>query len=521
MANTMFPLQVSPTVPEPLRRLSDLAQNFWFSWYPETGQVFRKLDTVLWRKVDGNPKLFLRCVDQGILERAAGDPEFLAGYGAVLADFDRYLQKTDAAKLDELDLDGPRGVFLRRVRLARELPDLFRAAWACSRATTARPRATCACRSSPWDCSIARATSTRRIDRNGQQIPEYPPIDPRSHAAHDRDDEGAGRRFERLRVSCPFPGREVALRVWKAAVGRVAVLLARYRRRRECARGPQGHARAVRRRPRPADAAGSRARRRRRARVARARPEPHGVAHQRGSRCVLRDRAPARVHDAGRAVRRGARSHGREHGVHDAHARERGPRRVPARARRAAVRELSRRARDLDRGAARSRPLRRAARRVQHDAARAARRGRRERREQDPRPGVVEALRGELARRAPGREPRRLRDERRARADVLTRRVDGAARQASLGRLARSNHGPYGHDQDPRNPGRPVLEYQPEGQEPDAAGRARAARAPAQAQRLERGAHPSALAARGSRGSRTCSRSASREGSRPTSARLC
>ena len=62
MANTMFPLQVSPTIPPQLRRLVDLAQNFWFSWYPETGQLFRKLDTVLWRKVDGNPKLFLRDV---------------------------------------------------------------------------------------------------------------------------------------------------------------------------------------------------------------------------------------------------------------------------------------------------------------------------------------------------------------------------------------------------------------------------------------------------------------------------
>src|SRR5688572_29082217 len=102
MANTMFPLQVSPTIPPQLRRLADLAQNFWFSWYPETGQLFRKLDTVLWRKVDGNPKLFLRCVDQGILERAAADPVYLEGYEAVLKAFDRYLSKADAPKIEDL-----------------------------------------------------------------------------------------------------------------------------------------------------------------------------------------------------------------------------------------------------------------------------------------------------------------------------------------------------------------------------------------------------------------------------------
>src|SRR5262245_45104222 len=102
MANTMYPLQVSPTIPEPIRGLADLAQNFWFSWYPETGQLFRKLDTVLWRKVDANPKLFLRCVDQGILERAAEDKTFLEAYRRVVADFDRYIRKVDAHRPAEL-----------------------------------------------------------------------------------------------------------------------------------------------------------------------------------------------------------------------------------------------------------------------------------------------------------------------------------------------------------------------------------------------------------------------------------
>src|SRR4030095_16297606 len=102
MTSSFFPLQVSPTIPSPLRRLADLAQNFWFSWYPETGQLFRKLDGGLWRKVEANPKLFLRCVDQGILERAADDKTFLATYATVLADFDGYLRKTGAPKPDEL-----------------------------------------------------------------------------------------------------------------------------------------------------------------------------------------------------------------------------------------------------------------------------------------------------------------------------------------------------------------------------------------------------------------------------------
>ena len=100
MPNSSFPLQVSPTIPQPLKRLADLAENFWFSWYPESGQLFRKLDSVLWRKVEGNPKLFLRCVDQGILERAADNAEYLEGYAEVLHAFDDYLRPSSAALLD-------------------------------------------------------------------------------------------------------------------------------------------------------------------------------------------------------------------------------------------------------------------------------------------------------------------------------------------------------------------------------------------------------------------------------------
>jgi starch phosphorylase len=61
----------------------------------------------------------------------------------------------------------------------------------------------------------------QRIDRSGQQQPEYPPIDPRGAplvlAANPDGSE--------VRVDCPALDRTVAVRVWKAAVGRVTVLL--------------------------------------------------------------------------------------------------------------------------------------------------------------------------------------------------------------------------------------------------------------------------------------------------------
>ena len=44
MSNSVFALQVSPSIPAAINRLDDLAKNFWFSWNPALGQLFRKLD---------------------------------------------------------------------------------------------------------------------------------------------------------------------------------------------------------------------------------------------------------------------------------------------------------------------------------------------------------------------------------------------------------------------------------------------------------------------------------------------
>jgi starch phosphorylase len=220
MANTMFPLQVSPTIPEPLRRLGDLAQNFWFSWYPATGQVFRKLDMVLWRKVEGNPKLFLRCVDQGILERAADDETFLTAYRALLVDFDRYLRTTGVPKVDELTSTDLVAYFCAEFGLHESFP-IYSGGLGVLAGDHCKAASDLCLPFVAVGLLYRQGYFNQRIDRNGQQVPEYPPIDPRSTPLTIMLTPGG----QELRVTCPFPGRQVTLRVWKAAVGRVSVLL--------------------------------------------------------------------------------------------------------------------------------------------------------------------------------------------------------------------------------------------------------------------------------------------------------
>ena len=215
-----FPLQVSPTIPEGLRRLADLAENFWFSWYPETGQLFRKLDAVLWRKVEGNPKLFLRCVDQGRLDRAAADHAYLTEYERVIAAFDGYLRAPGAAKLADLARDDLVAYFCAEFGLHESFP-IYSGGLGVLAGDHCKTASDLKLPFVAVGLLYRQGYFNQRIDRNGQQIPEYAPIDPRATALTVAVD-GAGRE---LRVTCPFPGRDVALRVWRAAVGRVKVLL--------------------------------------------------------------------------------------------------------------------------------------------------------------------------------------------------------------------------------------------------------------------------------------------------------
>ena len=167
-----------------------------------------------WR---GNPKLFLRCVDQGILERAADDPAFIVGLpSTVLADFDRLAWLTrPASQLRSTSSRRSRRLFLRGVRTPRERPALF-----------GRPRILAGdhCKTGERPVPAVRrggpAVSpglfhpAHRPQRAA--VPEYPPIDPRSRRSRSRRNaEG-----QEIRVSArsgPRGGRRASGRPPSAA----------------------------------------------------------------------------------------------------------------------------------------------------------------------------------------------------------------------------------------------------------------------------------------------------------------
>jgi glycogen phosphorylase len=78
-------------VPERISGLGPLAENLWWSWRPHAEDLYRELDPLLFASVEENPVILLRDVDPERLRVAAADPDYLARYDAVMAEFGHLL----------------------------------------------------------------------------------------------------------------------------------------------------------------------------------------------------------------------------------------------------------------------------------------------------------------------------------------------------------------------------------------------------------------------------------------------
>ncbi|MEW5892483.1 MAG: alpha-glucan family phosphorylase [Pseudomonadota bacterium] len=87
---TDYTVEVNPRIPERLARLTELADNLWYSWDRATRSLFARLHPGLWEAVGHNPKAFLKRVDEDRLNEAAEDHVFLGTYKRVLSAYDTY-----------------------------------------------------------------------------------------------------------------------------------------------------------------------------------------------------------------------------------------------------------------------------------------------------------------------------------------------------------------------------------------------------------------------------------------------
>lgn len=82
---------VNPQLPNRINKLSEIANNLWWSWNTEFLKIFKEIDIDLWERVDKNPVKFLKLVSQEKLEQAVLNPSILKQYDKIVDDFEGYM----------------------------------------------------------------------------------------------------------------------------------------------------------------------------------------------------------------------------------------------------------------------------------------------------------------------------------------------------------------------------------------------------------------------------------------------
>ena len=84
-------ITVNPQLPKRIEKLSEVANNLWWSWNTEFLRLFQKIDKDLWEDSNKNPVKFLKRVSQEKLEDASKNIFFLKEYDRVIDNFDAYI----------------------------------------------------------------------------------------------------------------------------------------------------------------------------------------------------------------------------------------------------------------------------------------------------------------------------------------------------------------------------------------------------------------------------------------------
>ncbi len=84
-------ITVNPQLPKRIGRITEIANNLWWSWNTEFLRLFKMIDIDLWERCNKNPVKFLKLVAQEKLENASRDLAFVKEYDKIVSNFDAYM----------------------------------------------------------------------------------------------------------------------------------------------------------------------------------------------------------------------------------------------------------------------------------------------------------------------------------------------------------------------------------------------------------------------------------------------
>jgi len=208
-------------VPAVFSRLRGIVYNLWWSWSPEAHQLFDYLNPVTWRHYR-NPIDVLIDVDPSRWETLADDPFFTEAYHAMVQQFDHYMARQDRWFQRQFpDHAGGTFAYFSMEYGWHECLPIYSGGLGVLAGDHCKSASDLGLPFVGVGLVYRRGFFRQTIDSEGFQQHFYPdlelqrlPLLPVVDAAN-----------RELHVAVELPGRELQLRLWKASIGRVPVLL--------------------------------------------------------------------------------------------------------------------------------------------------------------------------------------------------------------------------------------------------------------------------------------------------------
>jgi starch phosphorylase len=222
MTGTRFPLEVQPSIPPRLARLSELANDLLYSWDRQVRGLFFRLDRELWEACGHNPKVFLRRVAQDKLDAAVDDRIFMEDYNRALSVYDVYLESPMRAEIAE-DVDPENDLvayFCAEFGFHESVP-LYSGGLGILAGDHCKAASDLVLPFIAVGLLYRRGYFTQTVDGQGNQVAHYMmthfediPVTP---AVDEHEKE--------LHVSVPMDGHDVVFKVWQAQAGHIILYL--------------------------------------------------------------------------------------------------------------------------------------------------------------------------------------------------------------------------------------------------------------------------------------------------------
>ena len=222
MSETIFKLEVCPSIPKALAGLQELASDLLYSWDRGVRGLFFRLDDELWESCNHNPKVFLRQVDQDKLDKAVKDNLFMEEYSRVMSTYRTYHSK-DVSKdiTDNLDIKNDRvAYFCAEFGLHESFP-IYSGGLGILAGDHCKAASDLGVPFVAMGLLYRQGYFKQTIDGKGNQEAHYSSLDFDDLVVSPAKNE----QGEEIYVSAPLGKREVRLKVWFVRVGHIQLYL--------------------------------------------------------------------------------------------------------------------------------------------------------------------------------------------------------------------------------------------------------------------------------------------------------